>query len=87
MLTANVFWLSIDRFDFWRLVEHNDDENKILMGGLQMMIKLATAVRNNHSGMAKLSREKREPIFLTGYGDGEMVLVSVELCEKREVIL
>ena len=30
-----------------------------------MMIRSATALRNDYDGMVKLSKEKQEPIFLT----------------------
>ena len=38
-----------------------------------MMIRSATALRNDYDGMVKLSTEKQEPIYLTRNGDGEMV--------------
>mgnify|MGYP000432364258 CR=1 FL=1 len=39
-----------------------------------MMIRSATALRNDYDGMVKLSTEKQEPIYLTRNGDGEMVI-------------
>lgn len=36
-----------------------------------MMIRSATALRNDYDGMVKLSTEKQEPIYLTRSGDGE----------------
>ena len=36
-----------------------------------MVIKSATALRNDYDGMVKLSQERQEPIFLTRNGDGE----------------
>lgn len=52
-----------------------------------MVIKSATALRNDYDGMVKLSQERQEPIFLTRNGDGEMVFLSIELWEKREAEL
>ena len=42
-----------------------------------MMIRSATALRNDYDGMVKLSTEKQEPIYLTRNGDGEMVFLPV----------
>lgn len=52
-----------------------------------MMIRSATALRNDYDGMVKLSKEKQEPIFLTRNGEGEMVFVPLEVWEKREAEL
>ena len=52
-----------------------------------MMIRSATAMRNDYDGMVKLAKEKQEPIFLTRNGDGEMVFLPLELWEKREAEL
>ena len=49
-----------------------------------MMIRSATALRNDYDGMVKLSTEKQEPIYLTRNGDGEMVFLPIELWEKRQ---
>ena len=43
-----------------------------------MMIRSATALRNDYDGMVKLSMEKQEPIYLTRNGDGEMVFLPIE---------
>ena len=55
--------------------------------GNTMMIRSATAMRNDYDGMVKLSKEKQEPIFLTRNGEGEMVFLPLELWEKREAEL
>ena len=52
-----------------------------------MLIRPATALRKNYDDMVKLSREKREPIFLTRNDAVEMVLLPIELWEKRETEL
>ena len=44
-----------------------------------MMIRSATALRNDYDGMVKLSTEKQEPIYLTRNGDGEMEKRQAEL--------
>ena len=52
-----------------------------------MVIRSATALRNDYDGMVKLSQERQEPIFVTRNGDGEMVFLPIELLEKREAEL
>ena len=52
-----------------------------------MVIRSATALRNDYDGMVKLSQERQEPIFVTRNGDGEIVLLPIELWEKREAEL
>lgn len=52
-----------------------------------MMIKSATALRNDYDKMVQLSKERQEPIFLTRNGEGEMVFLPLELWEKREAEL
>ena len=52
-----------------------------------MVIKSATALRNDYDKMVQLSKEKQEPIFLTRNGEGEMVFLPLELWEKREAEL
>ena len=52
-----------------------------------MVIRSATALRNDYDGMVKLSKERQEPIYLTRNGDGEMVFLHIELWEKREAEL
>lgn len=49
-----------------------------------MLIRSATSLRNGYDEMVKLAKEKREPIYLTRNGDGEMVFVPLDLWEKRE---
>lgn len=52
-----------------------------------MVIRSATAMRNDYDGMVRLSKERQEPIFLTRNGEGEMVFLPLELWEKREAEL
>ena len=52
-----------------------------------MVIRSATALRNDYDGMVKLSQERQEPIFVTRNGDGEMVFLPIELWVKREAEL
>ena len=52
-----------------------------------MMIRSATALRNDYDGMVKLYTEKQEPIYLTRNGEGEMVFLPIDLWEKRQAEL
>lgn len=52
-----------------------------------MMIRSATALRNDYDGLVKLSTEKQEPIYLTRSGDDEMVFLPIALWEKRQAEL
>ena len=52
-----------------------------------MMIRSATALRNDYDGMVKLSTEKQEPIYLTRNGEGERVFLPIDLWEKRQAEL
>lgn len=49
-----------------------------------MLIRSATSLCNGYDEMVKLAKEKRESIYLTQNGDGEMVFVPLDLWEKRE---
>ena len=52
-----------------------------------MMLRSATALRNDYDGMVKLSTETQEPIYLTRNGEGEMVFLPIDLWEKRQAEL
>lgn len=52
-----------------------------------MMIKSAAALRRDYDGMVRLSKQRQEPIYLTRNGEGEMVLLPLELWEKRQAEL
>jgi len=52
-----------------------------------VMIKSATALRNDYDKVVHLSKEKQEPIFITRNSEGEMVFLPQELWEKREAEL
>lgn len=52
-----------------------------------MLIRSATELRNDYDGIVRLSKENQEPIFLTRNGYSEMVLLPIELWEKREAEL
>ena len=52
-----------------------------------MVIKSATTLRNDYDGVVTLAKTKQEPVFITRNGEGEMVILPIELWERREAEL
>ena len=52
-----------------------------------MIIKPSTVLRNEYSKISSLARESEEPIYITKNGEGDMVLMGIDVFEKREQLL
>jgi PHD/YefM family antitoxin component YafN of YafNO toxin-antitoxin module len=52
-----------------------------------MLIKPSTALRNEYTVISNLCKEKQEPVFLTKNGEGDLVVMSIDLYQFREEML
>ena len=52
-----------------------------------MMIKPSTALRNEYNDISTFCKEKKEPVFLTKNGEGDLVVMSIASYMYREEML
>ena len=49
-----------------------------------MLIKSSSTLRNEYDKIVKIAKEKKEAVFITRNGEGEMVIMTIEEYERRE---
>ena len=52
-----------------------------------MLIKPSTSLRNEYNEISQYCKEKKEPVYLTKNGEGDLVVMSIEAFEMREEML
>ena len=52
-----------------------------------MNIRPSTAIRQNYNEIADLCRRTQEPVYLTKNGEGDLVIMDIEIFTRREKML
>jgi len=52
-----------------------------------MKIKPSAAIRKNYNEISELCKRSGEPVFLTKNGEGDLVVMDIEVFSKRESML
>ena len=52
-----------------------------------MSIRSSAAIRQDYNEIAEIFRKAAEPIFLTKNGEGDLVVMDIETCNRREKMM
>ena len=52
-----------------------------------MKICASAAIRQNYNKIAKLCLTSKEPVYLTKNGEGDLVVMDIQSCTRREKML
>ena len=52
-----------------------------------MNIRPSAAIRQNYNEIADLCRDSQEPVYLTRNGEGDLVVMDIEIFSRREKML
>ena len=52
-----------------------------------MYIRPSAAIRKNYNDISKLCKTSGEPVFLTKNGEGDLVVMDIEVYSRREKML
>lgn len=52
-----------------------------------MIIKPSAAIRQNYNEVSEICKKTKEPVFLTKNGEGDLVVMDIEVYKRREKML
>ena len=52
-----------------------------------MIIKASAAIRQNYNSISELCKKTAEPVYLTKNGEGDLVVMDIEVFTRREKML
>ncbi len=51
---------------------------------MQTIIKPSAAIRQNYNEISNLCKEKKVPVYLTKNGEGDLVVMDIQIFDERE---